>query len=281
MAMTNEELIREWERDQRRRGVLPSTIAARGIHLRAVARDLRGPITELDEDDVQDWLDQRRWSGRPLGDKTRYCYLSSLTGFYDWAIRAGRATTNPLRDTIRPKVRENLPRPIERNSLDEALRHAARDPRMTCWLMLAAGAGLRVGEIAGLEASDILRAKTPWVIHAVGKGRKERYVDCHPAVQEAIEGFGIPWRGPLFYTNANRPFTGQSLSRQMCVYLDRCGIADRPHSLRHWFATSLLEAGTDLRTLQVLLGHSSINTTAIYTKVTDTRRSAAVAALPQ
>lgn len=278
--MTNEELVREWERDQRRRGVLPSTIAARSIHIRAIARDWHRPLAELTEDDAQDWLDARRWYGKPISDKTRYCYLSSLSTFFEYLLRTGRVSTNEMRDAIRPKVRENLPRPIETNSLDDAIRFAAKDPRMTAWLMLAAGAGLRVGEIAGLDATDILRAKEPWVIRAVGKGRKERYVDCHPRVQEALEHHGIPRRGPLFHASTGRPYTGQRVSAMMCSFLDRCGIPDRPHSLRHWFATSLLESDTDLRTLQTLLGHSSINTTAIYTKVTDSRRSKAVASLP-
>lgn len=276
----NDALITEWERDQRRRGVLPSSISARAIHVRAITRDLEHSIEELTVEEVQDWLDDRRWYGKTISDKTRYGYLSSLTDFFDFLQRTGRVEVNEMREAQRPKTRETLPRPIEDNVLDRALAATGKDPRMKLWLMLAAGAGLRVSEIAGLEATDILRAKEPWVIHAVGKGQKERYVDCHPKVKAALEEYGVPRRGPLFYASTGRPYTGQRISAMMCAFLDRHDIADRPHSLRHWFATSALEAGADLRTVQELLGHSSINTTAIYTKVKDRSRSLAVASLP-
>ena len=274
-------VIAEWGQDQRRRGVLPSSIEARAIHVRAIARDIEDEdITQLSVEQAQVWLDERRWYGRPISDKTRYCYLASLTEFFDFLYRTERVGVNVMRDATRPKVRENLPRPIERDAFDAAMHAARNDPRMSSWLMLGAGAGLRVGEMAGLESTDILRAKSPWVIHAVGKGRKERYVDCHPAVQEALEHYGIPRRGHLFYASTGRPYSGARISALMCSFLDRNGIDDRPHSLRHWFATSLLDSGADLRTVQELLGHSSINTTAIYTKVSDSKRSLAVAALP-
>lgn len=270
-------IVEEWARDQRRRGVLPSSISARTIHARAVLRDLDLTMTA---EDLEDWLDERRWYGKPLSDKTRYGYLSSLSSLFDFAVRTGRATTNPVTVIPRPKMRNPLPRPFEDNALDRALHHAANDPRMTCWLLLAAGAGLRVSEIAGLEGTDILRAKDPWVIHAIGKGRKERYVDCHPKVRAALEHHGVPRRGPLFTAATGRQYSGAAVSRLMCAYLDRLDIEDRPHGLRHWFATSALVAGADLRTVQELLGHSSVNTTALYTKVFDNRRSAAVASLP-
>lgn len=276
----SDELISEWERDQRRRGVLPSSIATRSIQVRAICRDLEHPVEELTVGETQDWLDERRWYGKPISDKTRYGYLSSLTDFFDFLHRTGRVETNEMREAQRPRTRENLPRPIEDNVLERAIALTHKDCRMRLWLLLAAGAGLRVSEIAGLDASDILRAKEPWVIHAVGKGGKERYVDCHPRVKAALEEYGIPRRGPLFHASTGRPYTGQRVSSLMCAFLDRLGIDDRPHSLRHWFATSALETGADLRTVQELLGHSSINTTAIYTKVKDRSRSLAVASLP-
>lgn len=277
---SNEALIVEWERDQRRRGLARSSIVHRGGDVRAICRDLDHPVTELSVDEVQDWLDERRWYGKPISDKTRYGYLSTLTDFFDFLHRTGRVEVNEMRDAQRPKVRGNLPRPTDDIARDRALRAAANDPRMTCWLLLASGAGLRVGEIANLEGTDILRAKEPWVLHAVGKGGKERYVDCHPKVQAALENYGIPRRGPLFCASTGRPYTGARVSQIMCAFLNSIDIDDRPHSLRHWFATSALEAGADLRTVQELLGHSSINTTAIYTKVKDRSRSLAVASLP-
>lgn len=280
MKAENEALIVEWERDQRRRGIAPSSIATRAIQIRAVARDLDRSITELAVEDVQGWLDGRRWYGKTISDKTRYGYLSSLCDFFDFLQRTGRIESNTMKEAQRPKVRDNLPRPIEDNELERALGAARDDPRMTAWLLLAAGAGLRVSEIAGLEGTDILRAKEPWVIHAVGKGGKERYVDCHPRVKEALDAYGIPRRGRLFCASTGRPYDGQRISILMREFLDRLDIHDRPHSLRHWFATSALEAGADLRTVQELLGHSSINTTAIYTKVKDRSRSLAVASLP-
>lgn len=280
MQNQNDALIQEWERDQRRRGVMDSSIAHRSINVRAVCRDIEGPLTEITVEDVQGWLDERRWYGKIIGDKTRYGYLSTFTELFDFLVRTGRVTENVMREIQRPKTRENLPRPIEDDALDRALALTGKDIRMYLWLLLAAGAGLRVSEIAGLEGTDILRAKDPWVVHAVGKGGKERYVDCHPRVKDALEAYGVPRRGPLFYSSTGRTYTGARVSSLMCAFLDRLNIDDRPHSLRHWFATSALETGADLRTVQELMGHSSINTTAIYTKVKDRSRSLAVASLP-
>lgn len=273
-------LIRNWAVDCRRRGVMASSIDARTILVTAVSRD-HDDLTALDEWDIQQWLDDRkalRRNGAPLSDRTRHNYISALDDFYDWLVRTGQATDNPARRVPRPKLRAPLPRPIDRTRLDTLLHHCTDDPRMTLLIWLAAGAGLRVGEMAKLTDADVLRSKRPWVLHVTGKGGKERYVAVHPRVERALADYGIP-RGHLFTTLNGRPYANHSLSALMCRYFDRIGVEDRPHSLRHFFATSVLEAGADLRVVQELLGHASPTTTAIYTKVSDHRRNDAVLAL--
>ncbi len=267
--------ITDWGVDQERRGVLPSSIAARRIQVTAV-RNHGIPFDDLTIEDVHDYLDSRIGrNGGPISNRTRYCYLSSLTDFYAWALDAGRVTTNPMLGVRRPKLRPTLPRPIPRDKLHRALAKCTDNSMMRCWILLAALAGLRVSEIAGLERSDILDGNPPH-LHVVGKGRKERYVPVHPDVAAALDACPLPRSGHLFTTSTGRAYNGERVSAKMCEFLDAADIDDRPHALRHWFATDLLETGANLRVVQELLGHSSLNTTALYTKVRPEASSAAV-----
>lgn len=265
MSTDADALVGEWRTEMRRRGVLPSSIEARLIHLRAIARD-HDPMS-LTTDELEEWLDNRKGrGGGRISDRTRYCYLSNLSAFYEWARRAGVCDIDPAKDVIRPRLRPGLPRPIRDDLLERAIHGA--DDRMRVWIKLAAFAGLRVAEIAGLTRTDILDLHDPWHLHVVGKGRKERYVPVHPKLRSALQTYGIPRSGPLFTSSTGRMYTGARVSALMCRHLDRLDIDDRPHALRHWFASEALEASDgNIRVVQELLGHSSLVTTSIYTKL--------------
>lgn len=279
-AMVNsgaDELLAGWATEMRRRGVMPSSIDARTIQVRAVASDI--DLSSATVDQIEEWLDAREGrEGGPISDRTRYCYWSSLSGFYEWAVSAGVVEVDPTSQVNRPKLRPGLPRPIRLDLLHRALHHA--DDRMRVWVMLAALGGLRVAEIAGLERNDVHDNSDPWHLHVVGKGRKERWVPVHPQLRQALERFGLPRLGPLFRSRTGRPYTAASVSEMMCNHLNGLDIDDRPHSLRHWFATTALE-GSDgnLRVVQELLGHANLNTTAIYTKVMPAQADAVVAGI--
>ena len=158
-------------------------------------------------------------------------------------------------------------------SQDEVLRflEAVRSPSCRMALATAYASGLRVSEVATLRVDQIDRARM--LIHVVGKGDKERIVPLSQVLLEALEDYwrryrpDKPW---LFRGSA----PGRALSVRSIQYACiqarkavRLGKRVTAHSLRHSFATHLLEAGTDLRTVQALLGHADISTTAIYTHV--------------
>jgi integrase/recombinase XerD len=142
-------------------------------------------------------------------------------------------------------------------------------------LMLAYGAGLRVSEACGLQVEDIdSRRMVLHIRHA--KGGRERYVMLSPRLLEALREY---WRqrrpaGPtLLPGRRGQTLTRSAVARAVRKAARRCGIVRRvtSHSLRHGFATALLEQGVDLRTVQVLLGHASIGTTAVYLHVSTAR----------
>lgn len=273
-------LLDAWSNDQRQRGLLPSSIKARRVHLVVIANAWDGDLLDVTIEAVQQILDERTGrDGGPISTRTRYCYLSSLTEFFQWAKRAGHVAANPMDDVQRPKRRPLLPRPMADDERDRAFHGCRNDPRMTLWLLLASGAGLRVSEIANLEATDIVRSEPVWHLRAFGKGEKDRWIPIHEGVRYALEHYGIPARGPLFRSSTGRQYDGQRISHLMCSYLDRMGIDGRPHSLRHWFGTELCGNGEELRVVQELMGHSSPVTTAGYTKVRPQASMAAVSRL--
>lgn len=271
--------IESWCNDMRRRGVMPSSISSRRIQAIAVQAWTGQPLRDLTVDQLQAFLDSRTGrGGGPITAKTRYGYLSNLGDFFSFAVREGLCGLNPAAAVVRPKLRPGLPRPMAHAKLEQVVAATATDPMLRAWVYLCALAGLRVGEIAGLDASDVLHGE-PWFLHVVGKGQKERWVPCHALVQEALEDHGVPRHGPIFRASTGRPYSPQRVSARLCTLLDRLDISDRPHSMRHWFATETLEAGANLRVVQELLGHSSLNTTALYTKVKPTASIDAVARL--
>jgi site-specific recombinase XerD len=138
-------------------------------------------------------------------------------------------------------------------------------------LMLAYGAGLRIGEAVRVRVSDIDRQRKVLRVQQ-GKGKKDRYTILSPAMLEILDRYCWAARPEdlLFTTRfKDRPITDSTVQRVCIQAREDAGIDKRisPHTLRHSFATHLLEAGTDLRVIQVLLGHASPKTTAIYTHV--------------
>ncbi len=204
------ELMRRHRLHQDRCGHLPASMQRRDIYLKAFARwlDPRG-LLEATRDDIETFLDQRKTrEGRKLNSRTRYYWLANLSAFYGWALVEGLTDTDPTVAIVRPKQRRTLPRPIGRDDLEDAIR-AAR-PQMRAMLYLAAFAGLRVQEIAGLDRDDIIEAKGLIRVR-YGKGAKERIVPLHPDVLEALRCLPMPKNGALFVRprgGRHLPYTG-------------------------------------------------------------------------
>lgn len=215
--------------------------------------------------------------------------LSSLRAFFRFLEKRGCIRGNPAASVRSPRRKRPLPRALDvddtfrlvespgrpathRRAHSEALR--ARDCAL---LEVLYGAGLRVSECVGLDLGDVDgdRYGTPILHIRHGKGDKARIVPVGAKAKEALER----WRalrptlpsgdGALFVSVAGRRLTARSVQRMVKRWTLEAGIAQRatPHALRHSFATHLLDGGVDLRTIQELLGHASLASTQIYTRV--------------
>lgn len=211
--------------------------------------------------------------------ETRRAYCCHIRAFYRWAQTNRIVTDDPSTMLTLPVVPRHLPRPIEEDDLVLAL--AAARPKMAAILTLAAYAGLRCVEIAGLDWSDLRREQDGTVFIHVrhGKGRKERAVEVGQVVLRALHGYGVRRRGPMFYGEDGRPIDARSISASGNRFLARHGVEATMHQLRHRYGTVAYELSHDLRLVQELLGHASPTTTAGYTRTSAVAASRMVAAM--
>ncbi|SDN85081.1 integrase/recombinase XerD [Halomonas shengliensis] len=228
------------------------------------------------------WLDERREAGYRLRSNARL--LSSLRRFYRWALETGRIERDPLAEIRLPRVRPSLPETLEEDEVERLL--AAPDVttdlglRDRTMLEVLYGAGLRVSELVGLgvEAVNLRQG----VVRVRGKGDKDRLV---PLGEEAVDWLSRylrtargalmqdPTRPALFPGRGDRSLTRQAFWYRIKHHARVAGIERplSPHTLRHAFATHLLNHGANLRVVQLLLGHSDLSTTQIYTHVAQAR----------
>lgn len=266
-----EELLDLFHREQRRRGVLPSSIDKRERCIRRFAHFLRGrPLLAATKADVEAWCDSLR-----VTDNTWRNYLSHLHAFYGWAGAEGRIEVSPTAFLRGPKARPRRPRPIPDADLQIAIRTAGGDLR--CFLLLAAYQGLRCCEIAGLEVENVRIPEGQ--LYVTGKGDKERMLPLHPEVAAALGSLPMPRRGRVFHLADGRPLRPHNVSHAINRHLTELKMDSTAHQLRHWFATKMMMTTHDLRTVQELLGHQSPVSTAVYTAFDREGAAAAVAGL--
>ncbi|HSG39429.1 MAG TPA: tyrosine recombinase XerC [Thermoanaerobaculia bacterium] len=215
-----------------------------------------------------------------LGKRSQGRTLSAVRSLFRYACREGILEANPAQGVKTPKAPKTLPRhlrPGEVESLIEAPSgDSPRDRRDRAILEVLYAAGLRVSELVGLDWKDIdLSAR---VLRVLGKGSKERMVPFGRPAAEALRAWMESWeeiRGaredgdgePVFLNPSGGRLTDRTVRRIIDRWVDAASVARgvHPHTLRHTFATHLLENGADLRAIQELLGHSSLSTTQKYT----------------
>jgi integrase/recombinase XerC/integrase/recombinase XerD len=267
------------------RGASPAT-------LRAYRRDLLEladwATTERHEPGELVYRDLRRFaaalSERRLARTTIARKLAATRGFHAHLVATGRADSNPA-DLLPPtKTGSRLPRVLARDEMADLLdRIPARTPlevRDRALFELAYSSGLRAEEIVTLDL-DGLDFESE-IARVTGKGRKTRLVPIGEPAQAALRRYldvGRHALGPpreeqaLFVSRRGRRLSASDVRRRLNKWVREAALAGRisPHTLRHSFATHLLEGGADLRAIQELLGHSSVSTTQIYTRVEPSR----------
>jgi integrase/recombinase XerC len=200
--------------------------------------------------------------------------LSTLRSFFKYMVREQLAPSNPAKMVSTPKVEKFLPTTL---TVDEAFRlmeSPARNGRLRdrAILELLYSSGLRVGELVGLNSNQL--DLDLGIVKVMGKGRKERIVPVGLKAVQAVKAYleergTLEGREPLFVNSRGGRLTARSVGRLVKKYTKRSGIFRKvsPHSLRHSFATHLLDAGADIREIQEMLGHVSLSTTQRYTHV--------------
>lgn len=240
-------------------------------------------ISELKPADVRAFMAQRRNGG--AGAKTLGRQLASMRSFVRFCTKRGYAATAAFTSVRSPKQPKSLPKALSiADSLEliESAETMADEPwiaaRDTAVLMLLYGCGLRISEALGLKRADApINATT--AIRVIGKGGRERVVPVLPTIARAVADylalcpFVLEPEGPLFRGVRGGPLSPRIIQKATERLRSALGLepSATPHALRHSFATHLLGRGGDLRTIQELLGHASLSTTQIYTKV-DTER---------
>lgn len=234
-------------------------------------------LDDVDSSIILAWLVDLSRKG--LSSKSRARHLISVRGLYKFLLNEKDVSKNPLKNVDIPKTGLSLPKIIKVQDVETLLNIPdIKNPRelRNCTMMeLMYGAGLRVSELISLQVQDInLDAN---FIRVMGKGSKERVIPFGSKARNMTEKWLSDGRPSLlkkipspylFVARAGRPMTRQSFWKIIKKYAGEANIPDMtPHTLRHSFATHLLEGGADLRSVQTMLGHSDISTTQIYTHI--------------
>jgi len=222
--------------------------------------------------------------GRKLKKSSINRKISSLRAFYRFLVREGTVRNNPAQDVQTPKTEKYMPTFLSVDEAFDLLEASGSDPSLSglrnlAMLELFYSSGLRLAELAGLDEDDVNFSAA--LVKVRGKGKKERIVPVGKRALEALkrylsatedtrrklfrEGMG----GALFLNERGGRITTRSIARIVDTATVKSGIGRKisPHALRHSFATHLLAAGADLRSIQEMLGHESLSTTQKYTAV--------------
>lgn len=251
--------------------------------LQAFEKWLGKRITDCTREELQAYLADHVVNRKAASSRSRF--LSTLRGFFNHAVERGLVTVNPIANVDSPKLAKRLPDYLSENEV-EALLNApnpdndAIEFRDRTMLEVLYATGLRVTELIELKRESI--NFNQGIVRVVGKGNKERIV---PLGDEALNWVSTYTQNvrPLLLSNLptdvlfpskrGRMMTRQNFWYAIRRYAERAGIERHlsPHTLRHAFATHLLNHGADLRAVQMMLGHASLSTTQIYTRVANER----------
>jgi len=281
MVVNWQDALSLYDRDLHARGSAERTRRAYGVDLGGFA-EWAGE-QGLGPADVR-YRDVRRYaaglSGAGAEAATVARKLAAIRGLYCFLVRTDRAAANPAELVSSPKRSQKLPRVLTteqmRSLLERIPAHTPLELRDRAMLELAYSCGLRCEEIVNLD-EGALDFETEQ-LRVLGKGSKERLLPVGEPAQRALRRYlekgrralvSDPREPALFLSKSGRRLSNSDITRRLGLWTREAALAAgvSPHSLRHSFATHLLEGGADLRTIQELLGHASISTTQVYTRV--------------
>ena len=244
--------------------------------------DQQATMLAVRKNDIEAYLAFRLM--RKISARSTARLLSCLRGFYQYQLRESRISLDPTLDIDSPKMGRPLPKSLSEQDV-EALLNApdTNEPlelRDKAMLELLYASGLRVTELITLQVGQL--SVNQGVVRVMGKGSKERLV---PTGEEALDWLqrymkdgrpallGARMSDTMFPSRRGSVMTRQTFWYRIKIYAQRAGIRQSlsPHTLRHAFATHLINHGADLRVVQLLLGHSDLSTTQIYTHVAKER----------
>ena len=224
--------------------------------------------------DIEDYLATRN----QLSERSQARLVSSLRSFFDWMVKEGYISDNPCDRVEAPKLGVYLPSVLSEEEVDRIIRcvdtSSWMGKRDRAILEVLYGCGLRVSEASGLKISSVFFEHG--FIRIIGKGNKERLVPIGEMAIDALESYMEDRPAPaaknddiVFLNRFGKSISRVSLFKIVKKYTLAAGILKdiSPHTLRHSFATHLIEHGADLRVVQEMLGHENIATTQIYTHV--------------
>jgi integrase/recombinase XerD len=285
------------------RGRSPHTIAAYRRDLSRLLDSLRrGGVSDapaITPEHLTTFARELREGPEPLAASSVARMLSSVRGFTRFLVDEQRIPLDPAADLVAPKLPDRLPKALTIGQVESLLVATAGDEpselRDRALLELLYATGARVSEAVSLNVDDLVgEAGTTDLVRLFGKGSKQRIVPVGSYARAALDAYLVRSRPLLSVRGRATPalflgMRGARLSRQNAWLVIRAA-AERakldvevsPHSLRHSFATHLLQGGADVRVVQELLGHASVATTQIYTRVTaDALRDMYVTAHPR
>jgi integrase/recombinase XerC len=262
------------------RGCSVNTVRAYTTDLRLFSEFMAGrerAVTDATVLDVRGFLASQQVRG--LSRATVARRTASVRAFYKFLLRQGVKKSNPMSVLRSPRRDRKLPVFLTVADMNRLLRA----PERTTWMgrrdlamfEMIYGAGLRVGELVGLNLADVDVAGAMLLVR--GKGKKERLVPCGRTAIDVMQSYlapGLGRRPPRHDPNAlylsfrtGLRITARSVARILTKYVQMAGLDPKisPHSLRHSFATHMVQNGADLRAVQELLGHENLSTTQVYT----------------
>lgn len=264
------------------KGYRQNTIVSYHYDLEAYEHFLKekNPTTVL-RSDIIDFLEERKENG--IGEKSVAHSITVLRGFYKFLLIEQKVTSNPMETIDMPRLPKTLPKVLSFHEVEMLLDVPLKDKydfRNKAMLEVMYATGMRISELISLKYTDVNLLQNCVIVF--GKGGKERMVPLGDYATEALRIYMEMYRPKFLKRPSDYVFLsvrGDKMSRQAFFKILKEEARKRgietpfsPHTLRHSFASHLLQNGADLRSIQELLGHSDISTTQIYTHVSDRLR---------